>query len=115
MEAGKQWRRGFNQSELIARSMARLTGIPYARTLAEVASSGTQKTLSLTDRFINTIGRYGVIGPSLAGKTVLIVDDVLTTGATINECARVLRDAGCSDVYALVLARVNVAGGAIKK
>lgn len=106
MSRKKKWKRGFNQSELIARKISRRLGIPFRRLLEEKKGSGSQKILSITERFINTIGRYRVTARDLEGRSILIVDDVFTTGSTINECSRVLREAGCTSVYALVLARV---------
>ncbi|HOO72119.1 MAG TPA: ComF family protein [Spirochaetota bacterium] len=113
MNKKKQWARGFNQSELVARKIGKILKLPYKKVLAEMPHSGLQKTLSLNERFINIIGRYKVIDESVAGQSVLLVDDVFTTGATINECSRLLIDAGCHCVNALVLARVNLNSGGI--
>jgi len=106
MNKKKKWRRGFNQSELLARKIAARAGIRYRDLLREKPGSGSQKILSVRERYINIIGRYEPVCGGLHGKSVIIVDDVFTTGSTINECSRVLREAGCSRVFALVLARV---------
>ena len=108
MNKKKQWVRGFNQSELAARNMGKILKLPYKKVLAEMPHSGLQKTLSLKERFINIIGRYKVIDDTVAGKSILLIDDVFTTGATVNECSRLLIEAGCLRVHALVFARVNL-------
>ncbi len=107
MNRGKQYKRGYNQSELIAREMAHALGKPYRRLLREERSARTQRTLDRRMRYINTLGRYAPAVGRIAGRTVLLVDDVYTTGATLNECARVLKSSGASRVFALTMARVS--------
>jgi competence protein ComFC len=108
MNTKKKWDRGFNQSELIARYLSRRTGIPCGNLLRETRKSGTQRNLGLRNRFINTLGRYmAVPGAMPNGASVLLVDDVFTTGATINECARQLREAGAMEVLSLTTARAD--------
>ncbi len=107
MNRGKQYKRGYNQSELIAREMAHAFGKPYRRLLREERSARTQRTLDRRMRYINTLGRYAPAGGRIAGRAVLLVDDVYTTGATLNECARVLKSSGVTRVFALTMARVS--------
>ncbi len=109
MNGRKQWERGFNQSELISRYLSKKTGIPCRRLLREKRGSGTQRTLGLRDRFIHSLGRYQAAGTGIRGvRTVLIVDDICTTGATLNECARQLRLAGFDRVFSLTIARTDI-------
>lgn len=109
MTGAKVWKRGFNQSELVARVLAARLGCEYRNLLAEKGSSRTQKDLQYRDRFINILGRYAPRGGAMRGRKVLLVDDVFTTGATLNECARVLRDAGAVKVFAVTVARRTLA------
>ncbi|HDP81248.1 MAG TPA: ComF family protein [Spirochaetes bacterium] len=109
MNRNKKWRRGFNQSELIAAKLSGKFNVPLAKLLRENRRSGTQRMKRLRDRFINVLGRYRLTGgKAVRGKTVLLIDDVFTTGATINECARILKAGGAGAVYALTLARAKI-------
>ncbi|MBP7737339.1 MAG: ComF family protein [Spirochaetes bacterium] len=109
MNSKKEWRRGFNQSERISSFISKKTGIPGRALLREKRGAGAQRDLGLRDRFIHSLGRYEPVkGPNLSGKSVLLVDDVYTTGATINECARQLRMAGAEQVFSLTIARTDV-------
>lgn len=109
MTGAKVWKRGYNQSELVARALSRRMGCEYGVLLTEKGSSRTQKDLQYRERFINILGRYVPKGSAARGRKVLIVDDVFTTGATINECARVLREAGAEKVYGVTIARRSLA------
>jgi ComF family protein len=103
------WRRlvrGFNQSEAIARGMARHLRLPLVLScLRRLRPTRMQNTLSAPERKENVRGAFGTSGAILRGRTVLLVDDVMTTGATVRECARVLRQAGAARVVVAVLAR----------
>ncbi len=105
----KKWKRGFNQSEEVAVIIAAETGIPFRKLLKETGQGRKQKTLGMEDRFFNVLGRYELKkGAETAGKNVLLFDDVFTTGATINECSRILKEGGVSSVFSLVFARVFI-------
>jgi competence protein ComFC len=109
MNSKKRWARGFNQSELIAKRLSKLTGIPGRPLLREKRKTETQRELGIRDRFINTLNRYRAVADNfIRGRSILLVDDVFTTGATINECARQLRSAGARDVFSLTIARADV-------
>lgn len=103
---GKLKRRGFNQSLLIAREISRLTGAPlYFRRLKRARDTGQQVGLKAEERKKNVAGAFTLTDAALfRGKRALLVDDVATTGATLNECAKVLRRAG-AEVFALTVAR----------
>lgn len=98
----KERRRGFNQSKRLAQATAARLGIPYADTLTKVRITEDQHTLSAAERQKNLIGAFQAAHP--VSGIVLLVDDVRTTGATLGECARVLRAAGAAQVYAVCLA-----------
>jgi ComF family protein len=98
--------RGFNQSEVLADGIARHLGVPcWPRWIRRIRRTGDQKLLSASARRENVRGAFrAMAGTLLAGKTVLIVDDVMTTGATVGEVARALRLCGVSRVLVTVLA-----------
>jgi len=109
MSPGKRWKRGFNQSELVARTVAGTLGTRYRRLLMERRGAPRQREMRRTDRFINVLDRYAAVDRKLvSGARILIIDDILTTGATINECARTLKNAGAAGVYSLTIARAGI-------
>jgi ComF family protein len=99
--------RGFNQAALVAERVARTVGVPLrARWLARTRATAPQTALNATERHDNVRGAF-VASSSAAGADVVLVDDVLTTGATAAECARALRAAGARSVGVLTVARVS--------
>lgn len=99
--------RGYDQARLLAEGIGERRGLPCARLLIKTADNPPQSaTGSGEKRRKNVAGVYAAADPALAaGKRVLLVDDIVTTGATLNECARVLRAAGAAEVCAAALAR----------
>jgi len=109
--AGKKRQRGFNQAELIARGalkqIASPDGIQLAgEVLKRCRETQSQIGLSRHQRRENMRGAFAVAQPqAVAGREVLVVDDVFTTGTTVSECARVLRRAGATKVFVATVAR----------
>ena len=101
--------RGFNQSEIILR---RLAMPPAPGRLERIHATASQVGLDVRARRRNVAGAFRYRGPDLAGATVAVLDDVVTTGATAHECARVLREHGAGRVYALAYARASFAATA---
>jgi ComF family protein len=106
------WRRrlerGFNQSELLARAVARRYGLRVTNAVRRKRPTPAQAGLSHAGRRANVVGAFKVTRPqAVAGRRVLLVDDVMTTGATAGACAAALRRAGASYVALLALARVD--------
>jgi len=100
--------RGYNQSKLIAEKLSSRLGIPVQRLLL-VNEHGDQKKMHFNERFLNILGRFEPAGGAdIRGKKILIVDDVFTTGATVNEAARILKKMGARMVFSLTIARVAV-------
>ncbi len=99
--------RGFNQSRLLARDLAALRGLGVlAGALVKTRNAPAQAGLRAADRERNVRNTYAVRRPGrVAGRTLILVDDVTTTGATVRECARVLKAAGAKDVRAITLAQ----------
>jgi ComF family protein len=97
--------RGYNQSALIAKEVSKATGYPLdIDSLQKVRETLPQVGLKAEDRAKNLKNAFLVTG-DLRGKRVLLIDDVMTTGATLRECSRVLVKAGATEVIGLVLAR----------
>jgi ComF family protein len=97
-------RRGFNQAADLARHLE----LPVAHALVRTRATAAQTDLPAAQRHRNVRNAFAMSrrGRALAGATVLLVDDVSTTGATLEACARTLKDAGVSEVRALTAARV---------
>ena len=102
----KQRKRGYNQACEIASSLARSTGIKYMpKALVRLRDTRPMKNLSDTQRYENLKGAFGVDAKRLEGcKTVLLVDDIFTSGSTLDACARVLKKAGIEKVIGLCAA-----------
>jgi len=99
--------REFNQSLLLADRLGRHLDRPVSFTnLIRTTASPAQTTLSRKARLKNLRGAFGLRHPeSIVGRRILLVDDVFTTGATVNECAKTLRRAGSGSVYVVTLGR----------
>jgi competence protein ComFC len=100
----KRLRRGYNQSFLLARVVADNTGIAVRNVLKRKRYTKSQTQLTDTIRRENVSGAFAITENKVKNKRILLVDDVLTTGATMNECARVLKQAGAAAVYSCVAA-----------
>ncbi len=97
--------RGFNQSELLAHAIARRLGLAVNTSLVRVKNATPQVELPGQARRNNMAGAFAWRGGSLKGKNILLVDDVATTGTTLNEAAKALRSAGAKIVWAAVVAK----------
>ncbi|MGH9459991.1 MAG: ComF family protein [Vicinamibacteria bacterium] len=99
--------RGFNQAELLGKVIAKAAGKPCCRALVKVVSRPPQAGLSAAERLKNAAGAYRARLPArFVGKRLLLVDDVFTTGATVESCALRLLRAGARSVDVLTVARV---------
>ena len=104
MHRKRKRKRGYNQSELLAKKISRYLGIPYdAELLKCVRETGEQKTLGRRERMQNLKGSFSVTKELNGIKNILLVDDVYTTGSTIDEIGRTLKDAGAERVFFVVL------------
>ena len=105
--SGKHRRkRGYDQAELLARRVGELAGIPVLDAMEKIRDTETQSRIEKpSERRANVLGAYRVKeGVELTGKRVVLVDDVVTSGATLSECASCLRMAGAAQVVALTFA-----------
>jgi ComF family protein len=106
LSAPRRRERGYNQAEALARVLAAGCGWPLTSALRRTRATPPQIGLNRTARQQNVRGAFVWEGPPLAGGRVLLVDDVLTTGATANACAVALKEAGAAWVGLVTVARV---------
>ena len=116
--SGKRMARGFNQAEAIARSFIDLqsSGSIQLDTsiLIRTRETASQTGLTRHQRRANVRGAFSVVKPlKIKGRSILIVDDVMTTGTTAGECARVLRRAGAKEVFVATVARATKEAGSV--
>ncbi len=98
-------KRGYNQAELLARELALRLSLPYIETLSKTNETKMQHTLTKTERTGNLLGIFEpFIGDILEDKRIILVDDVKTTGATLDECAKTLMIAGAQEVVCVCAA-----------
>lgn len=99
MSRKKERRRGYNQAELLAESVSRKLNLPYERLLKKVRENQNQHDLNREERKRNVEGVYAACCQErIKGRKILLIDDVVTTGSTLEECAQVLFEAGAKDV-----------------
>jgi ComF family protein len=104
----RYWQRGFNQSSLLANEIAQRGGLPVIHPIRRTRATVSQAGLSNSKRRANVAGAFAVKQRrSVGGLRILLVDDVMTTGATASACARVLKRAGAKYVALLALARAD--------
>lgn len=100
-----KWR-GFNQSEIIARELAGYYKVEIdTEKLQRIKYKKAQAKLKAEERHFNIKDCFGWMGDDLNGRNIILVDDVATTGSTLNECAWVLKENGAGEIWGLVIAR----------
>jgi ComF family protein len=98
--------RGYNQSELLARQLSRRMNVPISRRgLRRTRATAVQMTLNAAERHANVAGAFACHEPRVRGACIVIIDDVCTTGATLEACAQAVLKAGAASVMGLTLAR----------
>ncbi len=105
MSKDRRKRRGYNQSELIARNVAKLLDKPFEELMYRDSGAEQQHNLNAYERINNRDMTYHVIDPEkIKGKKILIIDDVMTTGATLSNCSKILKEQGAERVLCAVAA-----------
>ena len=100
--------RGYDQARLLAEGVCKRLGITAVRTLNKCRNAAPQSRQNdPSERMANILGAYEIAGEDVAGKRIVIIDDVMTTGSTTSECARVLKTAGAASVIVLTLAKTK--------
>jgi len=98
--------REYNQAEELARLASKKTGIPFCNALVRLRYTTSQTRFDREERMENLRNAFGIRkNTSVRGKQLILIDDVLTTGSTLEECARTLRAAGAASIRALTVAR----------
>ena len=102
--------RGYNQSERLAEGFTLFTGFEICdNVLCRIKQTGTQTALDPEQRMQNVRNAFRYTGKkSLSGRPVILIDDVMTTGSTISECATALKEGGCGDITVCVVATPEV-------
>lgn len=105
----RRWRRGYDQVALIAEAVSKELDIPLTCCLKKIRNNPPQARLgNAAQRRANVLGVYRCPDPALVrGKKILLLDDVITTGATAGECARMLLTAGAEEVLCLTVAAAS--------
>ena len=102
-------KRGFNQCKLIANEIGYNLNIPVSNCIKKVKHTKEQKKLTKEERIKNLIGAFEVTSnEDIKNKRVLLIDDVMTTGATIDECTKVLKKSGVKEIIVLTIAKSNI-------
>ncbi|MEL7649452.1 MAG: ComF family protein [Sedimentibacter sp.] len=109
LHRSKMRKRGFNQSKLVASYISRDFSIPMAEVLRRIRKTPKQSEMSREERRANMEDAFSLKNEKMADllkeKTVLLVDDVFTTGSTADECSKVLKQGGADKVYVITIAR----------
>ena len=108
MHRKKQRERGFNQAEILTRHLSNRLSIPTEHALLRTIDTPPQSGLHPRQRVENVQGAFGIAkGINPQGKNYIIIDDIYTTGASLNECAKVLKEAGAVSVICMTLSVVE--------
>ncbi len=97
--------RGYNQAQLLAAALARAAGLPWSNLLVRTRATTRQHHLDRAGRLRNLRGAFAVAPSARPPPAVILVDDILTTSATLEACASVLLDAGCERVFGFAIGR----------
>jgi competence protein ComFC len=108
LHKSREWTRTFNQAEILATRIAKLWDLPMWYALKKASKTKPQSSLSASTRRMNLQNVFKFRHSKHYAKSVLLVDDVITTGSTLNECARVLRKNGVKRIYAVTIARADL-------
>lgn len=102
-------KRGFNQCEVMARNVGYNTNIPVSNCIKKIKDTKEQKTLTKEERITNLRGVFKINSvKDIKNKNVILIDDIMTTGATISECKYILKKSGVKQIIVLTIAKSNI-------
>jgi ComF family protein len=111
LSASRQRERGYNQAALLAYPFSLSSGLDYQpRALSRIRETPSQIGLTVKERQRNVHNAFWADNDKVFGRSILMIDDVMTTGATLNACAGALKAQGAGRIYALTLARTTADG-----
>ena len=103
----RQKERGYNQSELLAKELSYLLELPLEDLLTKIKNNPPQHSTKASQRGDNVKNAYRIVDPkSVEGRKILLIDDIITTGNTLGECARMLRLSGADEIFCATFATV---------
>lgn len=106
LSSNRKKERGYNQAEILAKPIARTMNLPYSeKSVHRIKHTSSQVGLSVKERQLNMKEAFEANPQVVKNKSILLIDDVATTGATMDACAKALLDAGCRQVFGLTLAK----------
>lgn len=101
-------KRGFNQCEIIAKNLSKSLNVPISNSLIKIKDTREQKTLSKEGRYKNIKGAFKIRKNNSLYKNILLIDDVVTTGATLLECKKVLENFNIEEITILTIAKSHI-------
>lgn len=101
-------KRGYNQAEKLSEEMSKIINLPLISALERIKDTPSQTNLDFKERQRNIEGAFTVKDKSFEGKNVLLIDDVYTSGATMKEASKVLKQNGAKDIYIITLAHTKL-------
>lgn len=101
-------KRGFNQCEIIAKKLSKSLNIPVSNSLIKIKNTKEQKSLSKEERYKNIKGAFKIRENNIKNKRILLIDDVVTTGATLLECKKILENFDVEEITVLTIAKSHI-------
>lgn len=101
-------KRGFNQCEIIAKKLSKSLNIPVSNSLIKIKNTKEQKSLSKEERYKNIKGAFKIRENNIKNKRILLIDDVVTTGATLLECKKILENFNVEEITVLTIAKSHI-------
>ncbi len=101
-------KRGFNQCEIIAKYLSRSLNVPVSNSLIKIKDTKEQKSLSKEERYKNIKDAFKIRENNILNKRILLIDDVVTTGATLLECKKILENCNIEEITILTIAKSHI-------
>ena len=101
-------KRGFNQCEVIAKHLSEELNIPVSKSLIKIKDTKEQKSLSKEERYKNIKDAFEIRDKKILNKRILLIDDVVTTGATLLECEKIFKKYNVEEITVLTIAKSHI-------